>query len=134
VGVAFPHIISYLKKSHCPDIYPFLLLGIPLNIHVVILPRDIMAAQVRASHILVNTKSEAENILNRLRSGARFEDMARKFSHCPSGKKGGDLGYFGKGQMVKPFEDVAFRLNKGEVSPPVQTQFGFHIIFVTDKR
>jgi len=93
-----------------------------------------MAAQVRASHILVKTKTEAENILNRLRSGARFEDMARKYSQCPSGKKGGDLGYFGRGQMVKPFEDTAFRLNKGEVSPPVETQFGFHVIFVTDKR
>ncbi len=93
-----------------------------------------MATQVRASHILVKTKNEAENILNRLRSGARFEDMARKYSQCPSGRKGGDLGYFGKGQMVKPFEEVAFRLNKGEVSPPVETQFGYHIIFVTDKR
>ena len=93
-----------------------------------------MATQVRASHILVKTKNEAENILNRLRSGARFEDMARKHSQCPSGRKGGDLGYFGKGQMVKPFEEVAFRLNKGEISPPVETQFGFHIIFVTDKR
>jgi peptidyl-prolyl cis-trans isomerase C len=93
-----------------------------------------MAPQVRASHILVGSKTDAEKLLNRIRSGARFEDLAKKHSQCPSGKKGGDLGYFGKGQMVKPFEDVAFTLNKGDISNPIQTQFGFHLIKVTDKR
>lgn len=93
-----------------------------------------MVEQVRASHILVNSKAEAENILNRLGSGAKFPDMARKFSQCPSGKKGGDLGYFKRGMMVKPFEDVAFSITKGTISQPVQTQFGYHLIMVTDKR
>ncbi len=93
-----------------------------------------MVSQVRASHILVRSKTEADKILNRIKAGAKFEDLARKHSQCPSGKKGGDLGYFGKGQMVKPFEDTAFTMNKGDVSDPVQTQFGYHIIKVTDKR
>jgi len=98
------------------------------------LRRDIMVTQVRASHILVGSKAEADKLLNRLRSGARFEDLARKHSQCPSGRKGGDLGYFGKGQMVKPFEDAAFSMQKGQVSEPVKTQFGYHLILVTDKR
>ncbi len=93
-----------------------------------------MVSQVRASHILVKSKTEADKLLNRIKAGAKFEDLARKHSQCPSGKKGGDLGYFGKGQMVKPFEDTAFTMNKGDVSNPVQTQFGYHIIKVTDKR
>ena len=95
---------------------------------------DIMIGQVRASHILVKSRAEAEKILSRIKAGAKFEDMARKFSTCPSGKKGGDLGYFKKGQMVKPFEDVAFSSSKGTISQPVQTQFGYHLIYVTDQR
>lgn len=93
-----------------------------------------MVNQIRASHILVNTKAEADKILNRLRAGARFEDLARKHSQCPSGRKGGDLGYFGRGQMVKPFEEAAFSMQKGQISQPVQTQFGYHLIMVTDLR
>ncbi len=93
-----------------------------------------MASQVKASHILVSSKKEADKIMNRLRSGAIFEDLAKKFSTCPSGRKGGDLGYFGKGQMVGPFEQAAFAMSKGEISQPIKTQFGFHIIKVTDKR
>jgi peptidyl-prolyl cis-trans isomerase C len=96
--------------------------------------RDIMVSQVRASHILVNSKAEADKLLNRLRAGAKFEHLAKKHSQCPSGRRGGDLGYFGKGQMVKPFEEVAFSIQKGQVSDPVKTQFGYHIIFVTDKK
>lgn len=91
-----------------------------------------MVSQVRASHILVNSKGEADKILNRLRAGAKFEHLAKKHSNCPSGRRGGDLGFFGKGQMVKPFEDVAFSLQKGQVSDPVKTQFGYHLIIVTD--
>ncbi|HHD16442.1 MAG: peptidylprolyl isomerase [Thermoplasmata archaeon] len=92
------------------------------------------ASQVRASHILVDSEKDAIRIRNRIRAGARFEDLARKHSRCPSGKKGGDLGYFGRGQMVKPFEDAAFSMKKGDVSEPVKTQFGYHIIKVTDIR
>ena len=95
---------------------------------------DNMTNQVKASHILVNTQAEAEQLIEKLNSGSNFEDLARKHSGCPSGKNGGDLGYFGRGQMVKPFEDAAFSLGAGEISKPVETQFGFHIIKVTDKR
>ncbi len=93
-----------------------------------------MVTQVKASHILVDSKAEAKQIIDKLKSGAKFENLAQKHSNCPSGKKGGDLGFFGKGQMVKPFEDAAFKLQKGQVSEPVKTQFGYHIIKVTDTK
>ena len=94
-----------------------------------------MANEVRASHILVDTEQEAIKILGQVRGGgARFEDLARKHSNCPSGRKGGDLGYFRRGQMVKPFEDAAFSTPKGQVTEPVKTQFGYHLIYVTDVR
>ena len=93
-----------------------------------------MVNQVKASHILVDKLTDAERLVDKLKGGSKFEDLARKHSSCPSGKKGGDLGYFGQGQMVKEFETAAFKLGKGEVSGPVKTQFGYHIIMVTDKR
>jgi peptidyl-prolyl cis-trans isomerase C len=93
-----------------------------------------MPSQVRASHILVKTEPEALNILFDLKRGASFEDEAKKHSMCPSGKKGGDLGWFGRGQMVKEFEDAAFSLPKNELSRPVKTQFGWHIIKVTETK
>lgn len=93
-----------------------------------------MVKEVRASHILVANKMEAEKLVGQLNSGSKFEDLAKKHSTCPSGKSGGDLGYFGRGRMVKAFEDAAFTLDKGAVSQPIETQFGYHIIKVTDKR
>ena len=90
--------------------------------------------QVRASHILVSTQEEASHIVKELKAGKDFGDLARKYSSCPSGRSGGDLGFFGKGQMVKEFEDAAFGMKPGEVSAPVKTQFGFHIIKVTEKK
>ena len=92
------------------------------------------AKKVRASHILVNKKADAEKIIKKLNEGASFETQAKKFSSCPSRAKGGDLGYFGKGKMAKPFEEAAFSLEKGEMSGPVRTQFGYHVIKVTGKR
>lgn len=90
--------------------------------------------QVRASHILVKTRAEAIQIKKAIDDGAEFEYYAKNYSLCPSGQKGGDLGYFRRGQMVQPFEDEAFELPVGEVSTPVGTQFGWHLIKVTDKR
>ena len=84
--------------------------------------------EVRASHILVGDKQQAEEICQKCKAGADFAYMAEKYSKCPSAKKGGDLGTFGKGRMVPAFERSAFALNVGEVSNVVPTQFGFHII------
>jgi peptidyl-prolyl cis-trans isomerase C len=87
-----------------------------------------MVRKVHARHILVKTEDEAKVIQFDLNQGRSFEDIAKEKSQCPSGKKGGDLGWFGRGQMVKEFEDAAFALKPGEVSQPVKTQFGWHLI------
>jgi len=71
----------------------------------------------------------AEELIERIQAGEKFEDLAKQYSECPSKKKGGKLGEFGKGQMVKEFEKVAFSLKVGEMHPkPVKTKFGYHII------
>jgi len=102
--------------------------------------------QVRASHILIKIDPKAEpsvkdekkaklqKIQKRLKGGEDFAVLAKEFSECSSNIKGGDLGYFGRGNMVKPFEDVAFKLKTGEVSDIVETQFGYHLIKVVDKK
>jgi peptidyl-prolyl cis-trans isomerase C len=102
--------------------------------------------EVRASHILVRAatniddseKKEArqklERIRQRLEQGEDFAALAKEFSQCPSAARGGDLGYFSKGKMVKAFEKVAFALKIGEISDIVETEFGFHLIKVTDKK
>jgi len=84
--------------------------------------------KVRARHILVPTLNEAVEVFNKITEGEDFGSVARKLSKCPSGQNGGDLGEFGMGQMVKPFEDATFGLEVGQLSQPVQTQFGYHII------
>ena len=93
-----------------------------------------MAQQARASHILVKTEEQANQILKRLADGEEFDKVARRFSSCPSGKNGGDLGWFGKGMMVPEFETVAFEQEVGKVVGPVKTQFGYHVIKVTGKK
>jgi peptidyl-prolyl cis-trans isomerase C len=91
--------------------------------------------EVHAEHILVKTEAEAKDIEKQLAGGAKFEDLAKSKSiDTGSAGQGGDLGFFAKGQMVKPFEDAAFALDVGQVSPPVQSQFGWHIIKVLEKR
>ncbi len=87
-----------------------------------------MAPKIKVSHILVDKRSQANKILEEIKKGGNFSNLARKHSSCPSGKRGGDLGFFGRGQMVKEFERAAFALEKGEISGPVRTQFGYHII------
>jgi len=93
-----------------------------------------MPNQVKASHILVSGETQAKQLLEQINSGASFAELAKKFSTCPSGKNGGDLGFFGRGQMVKEFEDAAFGAVKGRTVGPVKTQFGYHLIQVTDSR
>lgn len=94
-----------------------------------------MTTQVRASHLLVETEEEAKQLRESiLTDGKDFGDVAAEVSLCPSGAKGGDLGFFGKGQMVKEFEDACFTMEINEVSEPIQTQFGWHLIKLTDKK
>jgi peptidyl-prolyl cis-trans isomerase C len=90
--------------------------------------------EVRARHILVKTEQEAKDLIKQLKGGADFTELAKKSSDGPSAQTGGDLGYFSRGQMVKQFEDVAFALKPGQISDPVQTEFGWHVIKVEDKR
>jgi len=84
--------------------------------------------EIRCRHVLVKTEEEANAILFDLKNGKPFEEEAMKHSLCPSKRNGGDLGSFGKGMMVKEFETAAFALKPGEISKPVKTQFGWHII------
>ena len=87
-----------------------------------------MPDKIHCAHILVKTEAEAKIILERLNKGERFANIAKQVSLCPSAKRGGDLGNFGRGAMVKEFEIAAFGLGKGETSSPVKTKFGYHII------
>lgn len=102
--------------------------------------------QMRASHILIKVDPDAsqeektaarqriEDILANINAGQDFAELAKQYSECPTNQKGGDLGFFPRGAMVAPFEDVAFSLNKDEISGIVETQFGYHIVKVTDKK
>lgn len=91
--------------------------------------------EVRARHILVPTEEEAKAVLDEIKKGTDFAELAKQKSKDPgAAAEGGDLGYFGKGQMVPEFAEVAFKLDKGQLSDPVKTQFGWHIIKVEDKR
>ena len=84
--------------------------------------------RISARHILVKQEFEAQDLLKKLNAGTSFESLAKEFSQCPSSEDGGDLGEFGKGSMVPTFEEAAFSLGVNEVSKPVRTQFGFHLI------
>ncbi len=90
--------------------------------------------QVKAKHILVDGEEDAKKIAEEIAEGKSFEDAAKEYSTCPSKDKGGDLGYFGKGQMVPEFEKAAFEGSVGELIGPVKTQFGYHLIIVDDKK
>ena len=91
--------------------------------------------EINASHILVKTKNEAVSIINKLNNKSQFSELARAYSIGPSAKNGGNLGWFGPGQMVKEFEKAAFLLEKGNISQkPIKTKFGFHVIKLNDMR
>lgn len=89
---------------------------------------------ISASHILVKTEDEAKTIKDQLNQGKEFGELAKENSTCPSKNNGGSLGTFGRGQMVPEFEEVAFSLDIGQISEPVKTEFGYHIIRVDDKQ
>ena len=90
--------------------------------------------EFRASHILVKDQRKAEELYERAKKGESFQSLAHQYSTCPSKEKGGDLGWFGEGQMVKEFEEATKKLSYGAVSRPVRTQFGFHVIKKTGCR
>ena len=88
-----------------------------------------MAVKIKCSHILVSKQSESLAILERINNGEKFGKLAKELSiDSGSAKKDGSLGYFTKGKMVKPFEEAAFKLQIGEISDPIKTEFGYHII------
>lgn len=89
---------------------------------------DVVGFKMRALHILVRTREEAEEVLREIKAGTDFRQLARKRSLDPSASKGGDLGYFGKGELLKEFEDAVLKLKPGEVSDVVKTRLGYHII------
>lgn len=92
------------------------------------------AKEYNASHILVETEAAAKDLIAQLADGADFAELAKANSTGPSGPNGGELGWFGAGMMVKPFEDAVVTLQAGEVSAPVQTQFGWHVIILNETR
>lgn len=95
--------------------------------------KDNYKPEIKASHILVKDEETAKKVKAELAQGKSFEDLAKEYSQDPGSKdKGGDLGYFKPGGMVKEFEDAAYKLKKDEISDPVKSQYGYHIIKVTD--
>tara|TARA_Y100000310_G_scaffold160852_1_gene160753 strand:+ start:87 stop:365 length:279 start_codon:yes stop_codon:yes gene_type:complete len=88
-----------------------------------------MVNKIKCSHILVKKQSEAIEILDKIKNGEKFGKMAKQFStDSGSAKRDGSLGYFGRGKMVKEFENAAFALQAGQISEPIKTQYGYHII------
>lgn len=87
-----------------------------------------MPNKIRCAHILTRNELQAKEVLDRLGKGEKFTNLAKQYSIDGSAKRGGDLGLFGRGQMVREFETAAFALQKGQVSGIIRTQFGYHII------
>jgi peptidyl-prolyl cis-trans isomerase C len=92
------------------------------------------STEYNASHILVETEEEAQALIGQIDEGANFAELAREHSTGPSGPDGGSLGWFGTGMMVPEFEEAVMALESGEVSPPVQTQFGWHVVRLNETR
>jgi peptidyl-prolyl cis-trans isomerase C len=93
-----------------------------------------MTTKANAAHILLTDEKTAIDILGRIRNGEKFADLAKKYSKCPSKHKGGDLGWFERGDVVPAFCKAVFSAEKETVVGPVKTEFGWHLIFVKDKR
>lgn len=92
------------------------------------------ATEVRASHLLVETEEECKALRERIEAGESFAEIAGEVSKCPSGRQGGDLGFFGRGVMVPEFDQAAFVLPVNELSEPIKTQFGWHLLVVTEQK
>ena len=90
-------------------------------------------SKAKARHILVKDEKTCSDLKQQIEGGANFADLAKKFSLCPSGKQGGDLGSFFRGQMVKEFDDVVFSKEIGKTHGPVKTQFGYHLILIEER-
>jgi peptidyl-prolyl cis-trans isomerase C len=99
-----------------------------------------MVKEVHAAHILVKSQDKAKDLLVQIKAvpptetGKKFGELAMKFSDCPSGKKGGDLGWFTRQKMVKEFEDEGFKGKKGDICGPFKTQFGWHLMWIIDQK
>ena len=91
-------------------------------------------SRASARHILVPTEESCLDLKQQIEGGAKFEDLAKQHSQCPSGQRGGDLGEFQPGQMVPEFDQVVFHEAVGEVHGPVKTQFGYHLVEVTSRQ
>lgn len=90
-------------------------------------------SQATARHILVKSETQCADLITEINGGAEFADLAKQHSTCPSGKDGGSLGTFGRGQMVAEFDTACFDGNVGDVQGPIKTQFGYHIVQVTER-
>lgn len=90
-------------------------------------------ASASARHILVDTEEQCNELKQQILDGTDFAEVAKEHSSCPSGRKGGDLGQFGPGQMVKEFDEVVFSAEVNQVHGPVKTQFGYHLLEVTER-
>lgn len=91
-------------------------------------------ATASARHILVDTEKQCQDLKNRIEEGADFAELAKEHSSCPSGQQGGDLGQFSPGMMVKEFDEVVFSADVNTVQGPVKTQFGYHLLEVTERK
>ena len=90
-------------------------------------------ASASARHILVDTEEQCNELKQQILDGTDFAEVAKQHSSCPSGRKGGDLGQFGPGQMVKEFDEVVFNSEVNQVHGPVKTQFGYHLLEITER-
>jgi len=90
-------------------------------------------ARASARHILVDSESQCEELKQQIEAGTDFAEVAKQFSSCPSGRQGGDLGEFGPGQMVREFDEVVFNEETNKVHGPVKTQFGYHLLEITNR-
>lgn len=91
-------------------------------------------ARATARHILVDSEAKCNELKAQIEAGADFAEIAKQYSDCPSGNRGGDLGEFGRGQMVKEFDEAVFTGEVGKVLGPIKTQFGYHLLEVTSRK